>query len=251
MIYNDRTYRRHHRQDDLVHFTVKVKETDLDIGVRRERFSPGLAQLAEKAVLDCRLPLEKYIASDPNFASSLSPYEPLDGAPPIAVEMHTFAKIAGVGPMAAVAGAVAEHVGKILSKHSKDVIVENGGDIYIRTSRIRRIAVFAGPSPLSNRIAIEIGPHQSPLGICTSSGTVGHSISFGKADAAVVLSPSTVLADAVATATGNLVRNLNDLQRAVDFASGIEGVTGVVVIKGDRLVAWGRVKLVPIRLTGS
>lgn len=148
--------------------------------------------------------------------------------------------------MAAVAGAVAEWVGKAIAKRSRDVIVENGGDIFMRSSRVRKVGIFAGDSPLSNRVALEIRPEQTPLGICTSSGKVGPSLSFGKADAVVVLSPSVSLADAVATACGNLVQTTDDLERALKLASEIPGVSGILVIKDDRLAVWGSIKLLPM-----
>ncbi len=246
MEFEERSYRQHHRQKDLVHFQLVVKETDLDIGVRKERFSPELVEWVAESVRACRRLIEDYIQRDPKFVSSLTPYSVLPDAPLIVQTMAEAGRLAGVGPMAAVAGTVAEWVGKSVAKRSRDVIVENGGDIFIRTSQIRKVGIFAGDSPLSNRVAIEVRPNQTPLGICTSSGKVGHSLSFGKADAVVVLSPSVPLADAVATATGNLVQTLDDLERALEFASQIVGVTGVLVIKDDRLAVWGSVKLLPM-----
>jgi hypothetical protein len=126
------------------------------------------------------------------------------------------------------------------------VIVENGGDIYIRSGRVRKIGIFAGESPFTNRVALEIQPHQTPLGVCTSSGTVGHSLSLGRADAVVILAPSAPLADAVATAAGNLVQDERDLEKAVNFALGIKSVTGALAIKNDQLAAAGKIKLVPM-----
>ena len=140
------------------------------------------------------------------------------------------ARLAGVGPMAAVAGLISEKCGSLLARYSDNVIVENGGDIWLKTKTVRQIAVFAGNSPFTYRIALEIGPEQTPLGICTSSGTVGHSLSIGKADAAVILAPSAVLADAVATATCNMVQKEDDLQKAAEFALSVPGVTGALVI---------------------
>jgi ApbE superfamily uncharacterized protein (UPF0280 family) len=244
--YLERTYRSLFSQDDLVHFQVVVHQTDLDIGVRKERFSPELAKWVEKRLQELREPLEKYIQEHPAFLHSLVPCDPLPGAPSIAVDMAQAAYLAGVGPMAAVAGAFAHYIGRALARRSKDVIVENGGDIYIRSTRRRRIGIFAGGSPLSNRIALEIKPDDTPLGICTSSGTVGPSLSLGRADAAVILSPSAILADAVATAAGNMVQDSGDVQQAAEFATAIEGVTGAVIIKDDRLAACGKLKLVPI-----
>ncbi|BAF59655.1 MAG: UPF0280 family protein [Pelotomaculum sp.] len=246
MEYKERTYRRLFRQDDLIHFQVVVQQTDLDIGVRRERFSPELVRWVEEMVRKQRALLEKYIEEDPQFLHSLVPCPLKPTAPPIAVDMAKAASLAGVGPMAAVAGAFAQHIGRALARRSRDVIVENGGDIYMRSAVKRRIGIFAGRSPLSNRIALEVRPEDTPLGICTSSGTVGPSLSFGNADAAVILSPSATLADAVATAAANLVKSKEDIQRAAEFATGIEGITGAVVIKDDHLAACGKLKLVPV-----
>ena len=108
--------------------------------------------------------------------------------------------------MASVAGAMAEAFQETSLESSTEVIVENGGDIYLATSRERVIGIYAGTSPLSIKLGIAISPEDSPLGICTSSGTVGPSLSFGKADAVCVLSKSAALADAAATAVGNVVR---------------------------------------------
>lgn len=243
MEYLERSYRELHRQQDLVHFRVVVKETDLDIGVCKDRYSPALAKWTESLVREIRRPLEEYIERDPQFLNSLTPYSLLPGAPQIVQDMAWAAELAGVGPMAAVAGTMAAWVGKELSRRSRDVIVENGGDIYLRTSRLRTVGIFAGQSPLSNRVALEIRPSQSPLGVCTSSGRVGPSLSLGKADAVVILSPKTSLADAVATATGNLVQGKGDIGNAVNWASQVPGVTGALVIMDDQLAAWGQIKL--------
>lgn len=241
-----RDYRLIHRQKDLTHFQVMVKETDLDIAVRKERYNEDVFRLAENLVKKYRGQLEGYIAKDPGFQKSLSPYQLLTEAPDIVVTMAESAAAAGVGPMAAVAGALAESIGKELLKLSRDVIIENGGDIFLRTRSKRTIGIYAGKSPFSHRLGIEIAPGETPLGICTSSGTVGHSLSFGCADAVVILAPSTPLADAVATATGNIVNDINDLEKAVEFATSITGVLGAVVILGDNLAVKGKVKLSPL-----
>jgi len=245
--YDQRTYRQLFRQDDLVYFQVVVRQTDLHVGIRRERFSPELAYWVEDIVQKQRVLLENYIKEDPGFINALSTYKLKPGAPPIAVDMAGAAMKAGVGPMAAVAGAFAQYAGRALARRSRDVIVENGGDIYLRSTKRRRIGIFAGQSPLSNRMALEILPQDTPLGICTSSGTVGPSLSFGKADAAVILSPSAVLADAVATAAANLVQTEEDIQKAVQYATEVNGVKGALIIKGDRLAVRGNLKLVPVR----
>jgi ApbE superfamily uncharacterized protein (UPF0280 family) len=148
--------------------------------------------------------------------------------------------------MAAVAGAIAEAVGKDLLAHTPEVIVENGGDIFMKILRPRLVGVFAGESPFTGKIALEINPEETPLGVCTSSGTVGHSLSLGAADAVIVLSRSTALADAAATAIGNRVGDADDIDVAIEQAQAIDGLAGVVVIKGDKMGMWGSVKLVSI-----
>jgi hypothetical protein len=244
--YIERTYRLLHRQEDLAFFQILIKETDLDIGVLRSKLTHELVAGTRREVMSVRSQLEQYIACDVTFVKTLKPYKPVPGAPEIVKAMADAGTRAGIGPMSAVAGAVAQYVGRYLVKRSREVIVENGGDIFIRSERVRRIGVFAGPSPFSNRLTLEIQPHQTPLGVCTSSGTVGHSLSLGQADAVVVLAPSAALADAVATAAGNLVQEEDDLQAAVDFAMGIKSVIGAVAIKNDKLAAAGNIKFAPL-----
>jgi len=154
------------------------------------------------------------------------------------------ARACGVGPMAAVAGAVAEAVGRALLAENQQVIVENGGDIFLQTKTPRVAAIYAGASPLSGKVGVRISRVGQPLGVCTSSGTVGHSLSFGKADAAIVLAESAALADAAATALGNRVQTADDIDPALVWLRGIEGALGGAVVVGDKLGAWGEVELV-------
>ncbi len=199
-----------------------------------------------KAISKYRAVLERYIERHPEFLAALEPVEVEEDAPQIVKAMATAAAGVGVGPMASVAGAIAESVGRDLLPFSPEVIVENGGDIFLKTRERRLIGIYAGDSAFTGKMALEIQPQETPLGVCTSSGTVGHSLSFGKADACIVLSPSTPLADAAATAIGNLTVEANDITRGIDFAKGVEGIRGLVIIKGDRMGVWGKVKVVPI-----
>jgi len=240
-MYQPRTYRRWIKDDDLVSFDVVVKETDLYIRAAR-----NLEDEAIEAVIKHRAPLEEYIKSHPLFLHSLEPCSVEEDAPAVVRDMAQAAQIAGVGPMASVAGVIAEAVGKDLLAYTPEVIVENGGDIFIRILRPRLIGVYAGESPFTGKIALEINPGETPLGICTSSGTVGHSLSLGVADAVIVLSRSTALADAAATAIGNRVRTADDIDVAIEQAQVIDGLAGIIVIKDDRMGMWGSVKLVSV-----
>ena len=236
-----RFYRHWVKDDDLVSFELTVKQTDLYIRSRR-----NLKAKALDSVRKHRDSLESYIARHPIFLTTLEPYQADAGAPAIVREMARVSQLTGVGPMAAVAGAIAEAVGRDLLEFTPEVVVENGGDIFLKVSRKRLVGVYAGESSLSKRIALEIMPRETPLGICTSSGTVGHSLSLGNADAVLVLSPSTALADAAATALCNMVKAADDISQASDKAQSIAGLQGLVVIIGDKMGVWGKVKIVPI-----
>jgi uncharacterized protein len=238
VIYQPRTYRSQHSSPDLVSFTVSVKETNLFVSAKSD-----LERKTHRLVLKYRSILERYIAGHPDFLISLKPVDVEPDAPLIVRNMAEAARKAGVGPMAAVAGTVAQFIGEELSEYSADVIVENGGDIYMRSTRERVIGIYAGDSPLSGRVGIELTPGSTPCGICTSSGTVGHSLSFGKADAVTIIAPSASLADAMATACGNTVQTGNDIEIGLAIAAKIEGVTGAVIVVGDRVGAWGSVRL--------
>jgi hypothetical protein len=237
-MYEPRTYRNLVRTDDLVKFEVIVKETDLFVRAERD-----LSKETRESVLRYRHQLETYIAMNPAFQHSLVPFPDDPGVPEIVREMIRASQLAQVGPMASVAGAVAECVSKDLLRFSKEVIVENGGDIQLVTSRQRIVGIYAGDSSLSHKVGIVIEPEETPLGVCTSSGTVGPSLSFGKADAVCILSRSATLADAAATAVGNLVKEKDDIERGLTRAQEIEGLLGALVIVGDRMGAWGKVKL--------
>ncbi|GAI02428.1 unnamed protein product [marine sediment metagenome] len=121
--------------------------------------------------------------------------------------------------------------------------MENGGDIFLKCLGKRIIGIYAGKSPLTGKIGLEINGRDTPLGICTSSGTVGHSLSYGKADAVIVLSKSAALADAAATAIGNLVIQPDDIPKGIEFVGGIDGLEGVVIIQGESMGLWGKVKV--------
>jgi len=237
-MYEPRTYRHWVKGKGLASFNVVVKETDLYI-----RASRNLKSKALKLVLKYRDTLERYIERHPSFLTSLDPLPISDDAPHIVKSMLESARKAGVGPMASVAGAITEFVGTELLAFSPEVIVENGGDIFLKSLGKRIIGIYAGKSPLTGKIGLEIEGEDTPLGICTSSGTVGHSLSYGKTDAVVVLAQSATLADAAATAIGNLIKQPEDIPGGIELAKSIEGLKGLLIIKDDQVGLWGEVKI--------
>ena len=241
MAYEPRFYRQAGAAVGLVSFVVVDAETDLHISAVRD-----LSETAARLVAELRVPLESYIAAHPRFAESYAPLQVDAGAPEMVRAMADGAAAAGVGPMAAVAGAIAERVARGLAAHSPEVIVENGGDLYVMGTVDRVIALWAGASPFTGRLGLKLGAQMLPTAVCTSSGTIGHSTSFGHADTVTVLAPDAALADAAATALANLVRSEADIDRAIAAGRAIDGVLGIVVTVGERVGAWGAVELVPL-----
>ncbi|MCU0237211.1 MAG: UPF0280 family protein [Acidobacteria bacterium] len=214
---------------------IRIKET-CAIVTAEERF----LELAERTIAAARSDVEAAIAAQPRFLTSLEPL-PIDmAAPPLARRMAAAAALAGVGPMAAVAGAIAQAtVEALVAAGARHVIVDNGGDLVMRIDRPVQVGIFTGPARVRG-IALRCEPRPGIFAVCTSSGTVGHSLSFGRADAATVVAASGCLADATATALGNRVREASGpaVEQAIrdTLADGIEGL---LVVAGDQLGVGG------------
>ncbi len=240
--YQERSYRLL-PQSGLIASRVQLMETDLQIMAETE-----VEDLALSLVTEIRQEIERYISDHPDFLHSLIPLADDPAAPKIIRTMLTAGRRAGVGPMAAVAGSVAEYTAQALGRLGHDeIIIENGGDIYVRRNRACTIAIYAGESPLSGKVGIRLQPEQMPCGVCTSSATIGHSLSLGASDAAVVVATETAFADALATRLGNEVREgAKGLDRALTLVKEIKGATGAILIAGEKLGAWGDLQLVQI-----
>ena len=239
MIHEERIYRSLINKDNLTSYSVKIAESDLFISS-----DTNLADVALKSLIKHRHSLETYIRNHPEFRTSLLPLPEDNLAPPIIREMISKSKICGVGPMASVAGAVSEYVGYDVLDQTENLIIENGGDIFLKSKNKLTISVYAGESALSYKVNILVRPEDLPLGICTSSATVGPSLSFGKADAVCVISKSATLADAAASAIGNKVKSKKDIKTALDYGIKIPGVRGIIIICGNDMGAIGEVELI-------
>jgi len=239
MEYHKRTYRNRISKGRLSSFQVTVKETDLFISADTDCTDKAL-----KSVHRHRECIEEYIRQNSSFKDSIVPVATDPFAPAIIREMIEASGRCGVGPMASVAGAIARHVGLDLIEHSNNVIIENGGDIFLQlVDEGATVGIFAGDSPLSYRVSLRVPSGGSPFGICTSSGTIGHSTSFGGADAVCVTSESATLADAAATSIGNRAKRGGDIKEALEYGMGISGVLGVLIIMGAKLGVWGEMEL--------
>lgn len=235
-----RFYRNEVKKQDLFSFSVCVKETDLFILAELD-----LSEQALQLVRQVREEISRYIVQDKRLLKELKPIQPQDPAPEIIKEMCEAATVAGVGPMAAVAGAIAQKVGRGLKQYSDNVIVENGGDLYIDVLKERNIGLYAGPdSPFSMQLGLQIDYRKCPIGVCTSSGKIGHSLSFGNCDASVVLAKDVAIADAMATAVGNRVKDTGDIPSALEWVKERGKVLGAIIMIGDKIGVWGDVEVV-------
>lgn len=189
-----------------------------------------------KEIVRQRKILEEYIERHPDFRHSFEPVEVHTDAPEVAQRMARAARLAGVGPMAAVAGAMAQCACQAgLEAGAREAIVENGGDIYLRAAEPVIIALGTGTAELSDLLAFSLQANDTPISICSSSGKMGHSKSLGKCNLATALSRDAALADAAATQAANLVSTVEDVDSALERINAIEGIEGVIIIKNDRV----------------
>lgn len=235
----ERFYREQMHASDLVYFHVSHKQTDLFIGADKD-----LSELSMQTITELRNQLEQYIRRHPEFTDALAPISLYRGAPEIAVRMARASKTASVGPMAAVAGAFSQMLAERIGTLSRNLLIENGGDLYIQTDKSRHIAIYAGENRWKDHIKISVDAEESPLSICTSSGKLGHSLSFGSADAVTIFSKDAFLADAAATSVCNRVRSASDIESALHYAMSMEGISGALIIAEEKMGIIGNIKLI-------
>lgn len=185
--------------------------------------------------------LEEYIRRHPDFQHSLQPVAVKDDAPEVARRMACAAQKAGVGPMAAVAGAMAQlAVEAGLEAGADEAIVDNGGDIYLLAAEPVIIGLFPGGQGPLGRLAFSLQASDTPLSICSSSGKMGHSLSLGRCDLATIVAKDAALADAAATRAANLVKTVADVEAALAQTISIEGVNGALIVKDGHVGLAGR-----------
>jgi len=247
-VFRERWYREALGGGRLEGILVAEGESDLWIGFTRGSGAERVEAAVRRILLEQRAALDSWIRDHPAFRTSLEPLPDDPAAPPIARSMLRAGISAGVGPMAAVAGAIAESVGKAvlgLPGGPEEVIVEHGGALWISARERVLVGIYAGLSSLSERLCVEVTPERCPIGICASSAKVGPSLSFGNADAFLVACADGALADALATACGNAVRTSVDLERVVEETGSRPGVLMALGIKADRMAASGSLRILP------
>ena len=198
-------------------------------------------ETAQESIFRSREILQRFIGRDPFFQTTLEPYPCPADAPPLVTRMCSAALKAGVGPMAAVAGAIAERaVLDMQAAGATQAVVDNGGDIALLLDRETTVGLYAGEQVKGIGFACQ--PRNGVFGICTSSATIGPSISFGVSDAATVLAADVTLADACATRLGNLLTSDRDevMRSALDNVCSIPGIEGALAVVGEKIAMKGR-----------
>ncbi|MFH2139069.1 MAG: UPF0280 family protein [Candidatus Omnitrophota bacterium] len=237
-MYGKRVYRSSVKNSGLLKFRVQYYESDLFICAES-----NLQSKAKELLVFYHSLISKYIEHNQVFANSLTPVAVDVQAPLIVENMINAALKAEVGPMACVAGAIAEFVGNDLLKYSKEIIVENGGDIFLSIKEPRRVGIFAGVNSIYNKIALRFTPEKTPCGICTSSGTIGHSLSFGSTMATVIIADSALVADGFATAIANRVKSDEDIPIVLERIKFERLIKAAVIITAKEFAVHGDIEL--------
>ena len=211
--------------------TERIQLNETNILLKTDLINHGLHNF----ILRQRMELINYIRNNREFLISFEPVDVEEG--PFIVKMMARAgKIADVGPMAAVAGTISElSMNFLVKKGAKYAVLENGGDIALKVNKDVVMGLYAGTSSLSGQIGFKIKHERTPMGICTSSGTVGHSISLGRADSVTVFADQASIADALATSVANEAKRELDqdavencLEKADNYKSYFRGIMIVV-----------------------
>lgn len=218
---------------------VSVSETDLLVKSKFSLEESYVVFLVKKFRKD----IEDYILKHNEFKTALSPLPVKRPCPDIVFEMAEKSSLAGVGPMASVAGAVAEFLGKELISKSPELLVENGGDIFIKKQGDIKLSLYAGKGSFVNSLTLLVENKDGETGICSSSSFLGESLSLGNADLTTVISPSAVFADALATKLANMVYKEEDIGKALEFAKSFSLTRGVLAVKGERIGIWGDIRI--------
>jgi len=224
--------------DDLYSFEITIKESNLFIKTCKD-----LKAVAFETLYKIRKELESYILKSKEFLVSLSPIKCDKNAPQIVRKMIKTSSEVGVGPMACVAGAISEEVGKVLLKYCSECIVENGGDIFLKANKEVVLGLYAGKYNPLNNISIILKQSDKPYGVCTSSAKIGPSLSFGESDVSLIISHDAYFSDCLASACGNIIKNDKDIEKAIDFARKFTQTVGCCFVCNNKIAFWGDFEL--------
>ena len=241
--YADRDiYRNKISAEGRYSFRLDYKYSDLFIICDRD-----ISSELEEPVRGFYTDIETVISGRPVFEKSLVPLKARDHYSPVVKDMCRAGEVFNVGPMASIAGALCDHLAKSISRRCDFLMIENGGDVYIKSSSPLEVGIFTKNSYFKDKLTLLIGAGQTPCGICSSSGSFGHSLSLGKSDLVTVLSGNAIQADAAATAIANTIKCEEDIDAAIARFKKYSQIKGLIIIKNKRIGLWGQLQLAPVR----
>jgi hypothetical protein len=232
-MYEERFYRKECRSK----FSLEIvfKESDLFISSDTELEKEKAKEILKKYYTE----IENYIKKNPNFFSSLTPLEENKSAPPIIKDMLACSQLTGIGPFSSVAGAIAFYVGKELLNFSSEVIVENGGDIFLKINEDKKIGIYLGEKFSKKYLTLKIKKRKSPFGIASSSSYLGHSLNFGRVDLLTVIAKNSIIADGFATSLSNRIKKEEDVREVLEFVKNNSFLEGVLIFFEGKIFLWG------------
>lgn len=237
--YADRDiYRNNIKTEGKYCFRLDYKYSGLHIVCDRD-----IESELEEPVRSFYSDISKASARQPGFEKSLSPLDVGSDPPLIVKEMCDAGKVFNVGPMASVAGALCDHLARRFEDRCSFLMIENGGDVYIKTDESIEVGIYTENTYFKDRLVIRIDASQTPCGICSSSGNIGHSLSLGKSDLVTVMSRRTTIADAAATAIANIINKEEDIDKAIEYFKNSRQIDGLIMIKDKRIGLWGQIRL--------
>ena len=238
-VYADRDiYRNKISAEGRYSFRVDYKYSGLYIMCDRD-----ISSELEEAILSFYRDIEMIIAGQPDFEKSLVPIKTGKDLPMTIKEMCCAGEVFNVGPMASIAGALCDHLAKNLTDRCNFLMIENGGDVYIKSNVPFEVGIFTKNIYFKDKLTLLIEAGQTPCGICSSSGSFGHSLSLGKSDLVTVLSRTATTADAAATAIANTINSEEDINEAIARFSRYSEIEGLIIIKNKRIGLWGKLQL--------
>jgi ApbE superfamily uncharacterized protein (UPF0280 family) len=232
-------YRNNVKTGEKYHWKIMYQYSDLLLSSDKD-----IVKLIEEPVKEIYRCLHRCFKEDPAFLKSLSPVSIKPGYPEIIKKMCLLSAEFNVGPMAAVAGTVNEFLAEKLNKYCGNLIIENGGDLYLRSKKDRILGIYVKNNYFKDGISMKVKAKNMPCGVCASSGTFGHSLSLGKCDLAVVVSKSAIAADAAATAVANSISCKDDIFASIEHFRNYRGIDGLLLIKDDKIGLWGNIELI-------
>lgn len=241
--YADRDiYRNKISAEGRYSFRLDYKYSGLYIMCDRD-ISSGL----KEPVLNFYRDIETAIVGETNFEKSLVPLKAGKDSPRTIKEMCSAGEVFSVGPMASIAGALCDHLAKSLTDRCSFLMIENGGDVYIKSNGPLEVGIFTKNAYFKDKLTLLIEAEQTPCGICSSSGSFGHSLSLGKSDLVTVLSRTATIADAAATAIANTINSEEDIDKAIARFKEYREVEGLIIIRNKRIGLWGKLQLAPVQ----